>query len=67
MTLISGRRIGTPDRNGLPERRNYTAYRGTGKDELTGNLTDEDLAPYAVDYKQWLPSFERGNKSGGAR
>ena len=47
-------------RNGMPERVNY-AYRGTGRDTLTGWLADAELAPYAVEYEQWIPDFARGS------
>jgi len=52
VSLHHGHLPGSPARNGLPERRDYT-YRGTGEDVMP--LPAEALEPYQVSYEQWLP------------
>lgn len=53
--------------NGRPERKGYT-YNGTGQDQMPW-LGDEALAPYRVDYQQWIPDPRLGRSApttGGA-
>lgn len=65
MSAYQGHLPGSPARNGVPERVNYTPRKGA-VDQMP-HLTAEDLAPYAGGYEEWLPGFTRGFKRGSRR